>query len=77
MDARSVRRWTTWFADGGASSCFVHVFGRVESRTWMRIVISHADADHYNAIAELFQLFSVGEVYVSPVMFERPIPAVQ
>ncbi len=40
------------------------------------VIISHADADHYNALPELFSLFSVGEVHVSPVMFEHPIPAV-
>ncbi len=34
------------------------------------IVISHADADHYNAVPALLDQFSVGSVYVSPVMFE-------
>jgi competence protein ComEC len=34
------------------------------------VVLSHADADHYNALAELLERFSVGVVYVSPVMFE-------
>jgi competence protein ComEC len=34
------------------------------------VVISHADADHYNALPELLERFSVGVVYVSPVMFE-------
>ena len=34
------------------------------------VVISHADVDHYNALPALLQQFSVGAVYVSPVMFE-------
>jgi competence protein ComEC len=33
------------------------------------VVISHADADHYNALPELMERFSIGAVYVSPVMF--------
>ena len=39
------------------------------------VVISHADADHYNALPALFDQFTVGVVYVSPVMFERSAPA--
>jgi competence protein ComEC len=39
------------------------------------VVISHADADHYNALPALFDQFSVGVVYVSQVMFERPAAA--
>lgn len=34
------------------------------------VIVTHADADHYNAIPELLKRFSVGAVYVSPVMFE-------
>jgi competence protein ComEC len=33
------------------------------------VVISHADADHYNAVPALIKQFSLGAVYVSPVMF--------
>ena len=36
------------------------------------LVLSHADADHFNAAPELLQRFSVGIVYVSPVMFREP-----
>jgi competence protein ComEC len=36
------------------------------------IVISHADLDHYNAVPALLEQFSVGAVYVSPVMFDEP-----
>ncbi len=39
------------------------------------VVISHADADHYNALPGLLQKFSVGVVYVSPVMFEEQAAA--
>jgi len=35
------------------------------------VVISHADVDHYNALPELLRRFSVGAVYVSPVMFDE------
>jgi competence protein ComEC len=34
------------------------------------VVLTHADADHYNALPELLRRISVGVVYVSPVMFE-------
>ncbi len=35
------------------------------------VVLSHADADHYNALPGLLKKFTVGVVYVSPVMFEE------
>jgi competence protein ComEC len=35
------------------------------------VVLSHPDIDHYNALPELLEKFSVGAVYVSPVMFEK------
>src|SRR5262249_16270058 len=41
------------------------------------IVLSTADADHFNSIPGLLERFSVGAVYVSPVMFERLPPAVK
>jgi competence protein ComEC len=34
------------------------------------VILSHADADHFNALPGLLKRFSVGVVYVSPVMFE-------
>jgi competence protein ComEC len=40
------------------------------------LVLSHADADHFNAVPALLQRFSVGVVYVSPLMFRNPSPAV-
>ena len=36
------------------------------------VVISHADADHYNLVPSLTERFSVGEVFVSSRMFESP-----
>ena len=41
------------------------------------LVISHADADHYNAVPELLQRFSVGTVFVSPAMFRNMSPGVE
>jgi competence protein ComEC len=38
------------------------------------VVLSHADADHYNALPELLTMFSVGVVYVSPLMFDNETP---
>ena len=40
------------------------------------VVISHADSDHFNGLPELAGRFSIGRVYVSPVMFEEVQPAV-
>jgi len=34
------------------------------------VILSHADADHYNLLPDLLERFSVGVVYVSPVMFD-------
>lgn len=41
------------------------------------LVISHADSDHYNAVPDLLERFSVGEVHVSPVMFRQKNAAVE
>ena len=40
------------------------------------VVISHADSDHFNGLPHLSERFSIGQVYVSPVMFEGTQPAV-
>ncbi|MEN6457530.1 MAG: ComEC/Rec2 family competence protein [Thermoguttaceae bacterium] len=40
------------------------------------IVLSHPDADHYNAVPDLLERFSVGAVYVSSSMFENRNQAV-
>ena len=36
------------------------------------VVISHADADHYNGLPQLMEMISVDTVYVSPQMFDAP-----
>jgi competence protein ComEC len=41
------------------------------------VVVSHADTDHYNALPELLQRFSIGAIYVSPVMFRNESSAVK
>jgi competence protein ComEC len=40
------------------------------------VVLSHPDLDHYNALPGLLEKFSVGAVYVSPLMFEKDNQAV-
>jgi competence protein ComEC len=35
------------------------------------LVISHADADHFNAVPYLLERFDVAKVFVSPVMFDE------
>ncbi len=67
----------------GPTACCRIVSGYLWSRGLTHIdavVLSHADTDHYNALPELLERFSVGTVYVSPVMFDEqnavdPIPA--
>ncbi len=39
------------------------------------VIISHADADHFNAIPELLERFSVGVIYMSPPMLRKRDPA--
>lgn len=41
------------------------------------IVLSHPDADHFNAVPGLLERFSVGAVYVPPAMFDTPGAAVE
>ncbi|MEK6249639.1 MAG: MBL fold metallo-hydrolase, partial [Planctomycetales bacterium] len=41
------------------------------------VLISHADADHFNATPDLLQRFSVGAIYVSTVMQADKAPSVQ
>jgi len=40
------------------------------------VLLSHADADHYNMLADLLERFSVGVIYVSPVMFQFESPPI-
>ncbi len=40
------------------------------------VVLSHADIDHYNGLPGVLERFSVGAIYVTPVMFDRHNPAI-
>ena len=62
------------------TSCCRVVSGYLWSRGLTHIdaiVLSHADSDHYNALPELLERFSVGTIYVSPVMFDDPNASIQ
>lgn len=39
------------------------------------VILSHADADHFNALPGLLERFRVGVVYVSPMMFAADRPS--
>ena len=41
------------------------------------VVLTHPDLDHYNALPGLLDRFSVGAVYVSPIMFDKVNPAMK
>jgi competence protein ComEC len=56
---------------GGAQSINNYLWSRGMTHL-DAVVLSHADTDHYNALRELLDRFSVGTVYVSPVMFKQP-----
>ncbi len=59
---------------GGPTACCRIISGYLWSRGLTHVdavVLSHADSDHYNALPELLERFSVGTVYVSPVMFDE------
>lgn len=40
------------------------------------VIVSHADVDHFNALPDLSQRFSIGRVYLSPQMLGSDAPAV-
>ena len=63
--------------DAGQFGAPDHAVRSISAVLWSRnvsrldaIVLSHADADHYNAVPGLLDRFPTGAVYVSPVMFE-------
>ncbi|MCC7084672.1 MAG: ComEC/Rec2 family competence protein [Pirellulales bacterium] len=56
----------------------------ISSYLWSRrimhldaIIVSHADADHFNALPGLLDKFNVGVIYVGPGMFEDQTPALR
>jgi competence protein ComEC len=67
----------TLLYDAGSLGSPEYATQTIASYLWSRgilrldgIIISHADIDHYNAVPGLLQRFSVGTVYVSPMMFD-------
>ncbi len=61
------------FASPGAGSKSIAGFLWSRGVTHLdAVVLSHGDIDHYNAVPELLERFSVGVIYVSPFMFEEP-----
>lgn len=61
--------------DAGARSIAAYLWSRQITHI-DAVVLSHADVDHYNALPGLMKRFSIGAVYVSPVMFEDESGAV-
>lgn len=67
----------TLLYDAGSLSSPNFAAQTVASYLWDRgvhridgIVLSHADVDHFNALPELAERFTIGAVYLSPVMFD-------
>lgn len=67
----------TLLYDAGSLGSSKYAAQNVSSVLWSEdiehldaVVISHADIDHFNAIPVLSRRFSIGCVYVTPVMFE-------
>jgi competence protein ComEC len=74
----------TLLCDAGQMGAPVRAAKNISGVLWSRgithldaVVISHPDIDHYNALPELLERFSVGVVYVSPVMFEDETPTLK
>jgi competence protein ComEC len=75
---------TTLLYDAGQLGSPTAAARSVSSFLWSRgrthidaVIISHSDVDHYNALPELLRRFSVGVVYVSPVMFDAQSAATE
>ncbi|HUG69764.1 MAG TPA: ComEC/Rec2 family competence protein [Pirellulaceae bacterium] len=74
----------TLLYDGGSLGSSRFAVQPIAATLWSRriahldaIIISHADADHYNAVPGVLERFTVGVVYVSPVMFRDASPALE
>ncbi len=74
----------TWLCDAGQMGAPVHAAKSIAGFLWSRgitrldaVVLSHADIDHFNGLPELLKKFSVGVVYVSPVMFDDHAPSIE
>jgi competence protein ComEC len=55
---------------GGARSISAYLWSKGITHV-DAVVLSHADTDHYNSLPDLLERFSVGVVYVSPMMFHK------
>lgn len=69
----------TLMFDAGGMGSSTSVVRAISSTLWARgithldaVIVSHGDLDHYNAIPELVDRFTVGIVYVPPGMFGQP-----
>lgn len=54
----------------------------IEDALWSRgltrldaVILSHADADHYNALPGVLERFAIDEVVIPPGLFEKPSPS--
>ena len=61
--------------EGGARQIAAYLWSRGITHL-DAVVLSHADVDHYNALPALLKKFSVGVVYISPVMLADDSEAV-
>ena len=69
--------------DCGSTVSSKFAAGRVSDVLWHKgigtidsIIVSHADIDHFNGIPELSRRFSIGTVYLSPMMNQHESPSV-
>jgi competence protein ComEC len=69
----------TLLFDAGGMGTPSPVVRAVSSSLWSQgvthldaVILSHGDADHYNAVPGLLERFTIGVVYVSPMMFDQP-----
>jgi competence protein ComEC len=67
----------TWLYDAGRLGSPQGAVDEISSYLWKRgitnihrVILSHADADHFNALPGLLERFRVGTVCVSPTMFQ-------
>lgn len=72
-----------WLYDAGAMGASGYGARNIASALWYQgidhldaVIISHADADHFNAIPDLLEKFSVDRVYVSPMMASKSTPKI-
>ena len=59
-----------------AAGCVADVLWHKGIGTIDSIIVSHADIDHFNGIPEMSRQFSIGSVYLSPIMNQHESPSV-